>query len=122
MQSLTLLLSFVGLMFMPVLATPASPPQTLPNPRRAVPSSFYLRTCATSTNSTGNSTDPSGSAKTGLYVAAYHTGAGTNDATLTSSKDSASLGKLDSDNCVLFNFKTVFPWGLEIVPDTNYAG
>ncbi|BDD58224.1 hypothetical protein MPDQ_002131 [Monascus purpureus] len=55
-----------------------------------------------------------------LYVYAYHTGAGLNDAVLTSDAGTASPAILN-DTTVQFELGTSFPWGLILEGDTNYA-
>lgn len=59
--------------------------------------------------------------KNGLYVTAYHTGAGLNDAVLGSNIARASRGFLN-DTHQLFDFETTFPWGLNIGGGANYGG
>lgn len=52
-----------------------------------------------------------------LYLTAFHTGAGTNDAVFTTSKDSAATGFLNETadgSFQEFDFGTEFPWSLEI--------
>lgn len=56
-----------------------------------------------------------------LYVYAYHTGAGLNDAVLTSDVGTASPAILN-DTTVQFELGTSFPWGFILGSDTNYAG
>ncbi|OQE40352.1 hypothetical protein PENCOP_c006G08021 [Penicillium coprophilum] len=55
-----------------------------------------------------------------LYVYAYHTGAGLNDAVLTKDASIASSIYLNGTNA-LADLKTEFPWGLIATGDTNYA-
>ncbi|KAJ5360146.1 hypothetical protein N7517_009337 [Penicillium concentricum] len=55
-----------------------------------------------------------------LYVYAYHTGAGLNDAVLTEDVGTASSIYLNGTNA-LFDLKTEFPWGMIATGDTNYA-
>jgi hypothetical protein len=55
-----------------------------------------------------------------LYVYAYHTGAGLNDAVLSKDASIASSVYLNGTNA-LFDLKTEFPWGMIATGDTNYA-
>lgn len=55
-----------------------------------------------------------------LYVVAYHTGAGFNDAVLTKNAASASSAYLNGTRA-LFDLGTSFPWGMLVGGDTNYA-
>ena len=55
-----------------------------------------------------------------LYVYAYHTGAGLNDAVLSSDVSIASPIYLNGTNAIV-DLKTEFPWGLIATGDTNYA-
>lgn len=56
----------------------------------------------------------------GLFVYAYHTGAGLNDAVLDKDGTNASPIYLNGTRA-LADLKTEFPWGLVAVGDTNYA-
>ncbi|KAG7008898.1 hypothetical protein G7Y79_00004g014820 [Physcia stellaris] len=58
--------------------------------------------------------------KDGLYVWAYHTGAGLNDAVL-GSKDYARPAYLNN-SVQVFDLGTEFPWSFTLASDTNYAG
>lgn len=89
--------------------------------RQGFPPAFYLRTCLSPTNTTGNGTTPPDYSKDGLYIDSYHTGAGLSDATLSSDKSIAAEANL-TNGCLLLNFRTTFPWGMYIDGDTNYAG
>ncbi|KAI9718883.1 MAG: hypothetical protein M1812_003767 [Candelaria pacifica] len=55
----------------------------------------------------------------GLYLSAYHTGAGLNDATLV--RDNGIHGFIN-DTHQEFDLGSQFPWGLTLATDTNYAG
>ncbi|KAJ5238803.1 hypothetical protein N7468_003422 [Penicillium chermesinum] len=55
-----------------------------------------------------------------LYLTAYHTGAGTNDAVFQSNATVASNFFLNGTNAFA-DLKTQYPWGIEIQSDTNYA-
>ena len=72
---------------------------------------YYLRT---------RTADPS-SDKNSLYVLAYHTGAGLNDAVLISNMTRASKGYL-TDGYQLFDFRTIFPWRMNLGGTANSAG
>ena len=100
----------------------------------ALPSALALATPHYATNATNNGTitPPSryhlqtkvkgsgNSDKDGLYVSAYHTGAGENDATL-GTIDIASPGYLNGTNQT-FDLGSDFPWGLVMVDYDYYAG
>ncbi|KAJ5145939.1 uncharacterized protein N7515_000503 [Penicillium bovifimosum] len=70
---------------------------------------FHLKTSG-ATNSDHNN----------LYVYAYHTGAGLNDAVLTEDVNTASPAYLNGTK-TLFDLKTEFPWGMNAPGVTNYA-
>lgn len=55
-----------------------------------------------------------------LYVVAYHTGAGFNDAVLFKDAKAASSAYLNGTRA-LFDLGTSFPWGMLVGGDTNYA-
>lgn len=55
-----------------------------------------------------------------LFVYAYHTGAGLNDAVLDKDASIASPIYLNGTKAQA-NLQTEFPWGLVAVPNTNYA-
>ncbi|KAL3475243.1 hypothetical protein BJX99DRAFT_229879 [Aspergillus californicus] len=55
-----------------------------------------------------------------LYVYGYHTGAGLNDAVLTSDRETASAAYLNGTS-VLFDYSTSFRWGMLPLGVTNYA-
>ncbi|KAJ5349981.1 hypothetical protein N7541_007708 [Penicillium brevicompactum] len=55
-----------------------------------------------------------------LYVYAYHTGAGLNDAVLTKDVETASPVYLNGTNA-LFDLKSDFPWGVVATGNTNYG-
>lgn len=56
-----------------------------------------------------------------LFVYAYHTGAGLNDAVLDKNDTHASPFHFNGTQ-VLADLGTEFPWGLIAIGDTNYAG
>jgi len=62
-----------------------------------------------------------GSNKSGLYVYGYHTGAGLNDAVLTSNISIASKGFLNA-TYQQFDYGTDFPWGLNLADVVQYTG
>jgi microcompartment protein CcmK/EutM len=64
--------------------------------------------------------DASNEKHNNLYVYAYHTGAGFNDAVLTSDVNTASTAFLNG-TYTQFDLKTPFPWGFNPIGDTNYA-
>lgn len=76
---------------------------------RQVTKTFHLKTA-----------DASNEKHNDLYVFAYHTGAGFNDAVLTSDVDAASTAFLNGTH-TQFDLKTSFPWGFNPIGDTNYA-
>lgn len=55
-----------------------------------------------------------------LYVYAYHTGAGFNDAVLDSDSTNAAPFYLNGTTA-LADLKTEYPWGMIATGDTNYA-
>ena len=55
-----------------------------------------------------------------LYVYGYHTGAGLNDAVLSSDAGKASKGHLNGTS-VQFDLGSDFPWGLQMVGATDYV-
>ncbi|KAE8371936.1 hypothetical protein BDV26DRAFT_286373 [Aspergillus bertholletiae] len=95
-------LSFLALLVSAVAANPILR-------TRDTPQHFHLKT-----------TGSDNSAHNGLYVYGYHTGAGFNDAVLTSDVGTASPGFLNGTN-VQFSLDTPFPWGLIMVPQNNYG-
>ncbi|KAL4918691.1 hypothetical protein BDW62DRAFT_210310 [Aspergillus aurantiobrunneus] len=72
------------------------------------PDTFYLKTSAEN------------QAHDGLYVYGYHTGAGLNDAVLTSDVGTASTAYLNGTK-VQFDYDTTFPWALSPLAVNNYA-
>lgn len=54
-----------------------------------------------------------------LYVYAYHTGVGLNDAVLTKDVNTASSAYLNGTNA-LFDLNTEFPWGVVATGNTKY--
>lgn len=87
-----------------IALTSASPtPASTATPTKPSPlSSFYLKTCSNDTS------------KNNLYVAAYHTGAGQNDAVLVD-KSGAIAGTLNDTSIIFFGLGAGVPWGLELV-------
>jgi hypothetical protein len=75
------------------------------------PSFYLLRTITTAPKNE----------KSNLYVSAYHTGAGLNDAVLTPEITRASKGFLN-DTYQAFDFETDFSWGMRMAGNANYAG
>lgn len=55
-----------------------------------------------------------------LYVYAYHTGAGLNDAVLSPDAGQASRAFLNN-TAVQFDLDTPFPWGMQMVGATDYG-
>lgn len=80
------------------------------NPIARAPKEFHLKT-----------SDASHSEHNDLYVYAYHTGAGFNDAVLSKNASIASSFHLNGTNA-LADLKTEFPWGVYVPGNTNYAG
>lgn len=76
---------------------------------------FYLKTSVVGGSGYG------GNNKGGLYVTAYHTGAGLSDATLESDLSEAAKGFLNGTN-LQFDLNTNFPWGFNLGGEANYAG
>jgi len=76
---------------------------------RSSPNHFHLK-------STG-ATNPD---HNNLYVYAYHTGAGLNDAVLTADVNTASSVYLNGTKA-LFDLESDFPWGVVAVGNTNYG-
>jgi len=58
--------------------------------------------------------------KDGLYIQAYHTGAGLNDATLTSNISEASPVYLN-ESYLLFDLDSDFPWGMKLAYNQYYT-
>lgn len=87
-----------------VALTSASPtPASTVTPTKPSPlSSFYLKTCSNDTS------------KNNLYVAAYHTGAGQNDAVLVE-KGGAIAGTLNDTSLIFYGLGAGVPWGLVLV-------
>lgn len=71
---------------------------------------FHLKTSSSNSDAHNN-----------LYVYAYHTGAGLNDAVLSANADDASKAFVNGTN-VQFDLGTPFPWGVNMVGATNYGG
>lgn len=72
---------------------------------------FHLKTSSASNNDAHNN----------LYIYAYHTGAGLNDAVLSSNADDASKAFVNGTH-LQFDLGTPFPWGVNMVGATNYGG
>ena len=81
-----------------------------PVARRDAGAQFHLKT-----------TDSSIAAHNNLYVFGFHTGAGLNDAVLTTEASDASPAVLN-DTTVSFQLGTEFPWGLVPSGESNYGG
>lgn len=77
---------------------------------------FYLQT------SVINGTKDTGSKKGGLYVYAFHTGAGLNDAVLSSNKTIASKGSLNGTDLTFALAGSTLTWNATLSSDTNNAG
>lgn len=101
MHSPTIIASFALSL---VALTSASPtPASTEIPTRPSPlSSFYLKTCSNVTS------------KNNLYVTAYHTGAGQNDAVLVE-KAGAIAGTLNDTSIIFYGLGAGVPWGLVLV-------
>lgn len=93
----SLALSLIALSSASPTPAPTAKP-TKPSPL----SSFYLKTCSNSTS------------KNNLYVAAYHTGAGQNDAVLVE-KSGAIAGTLNDTSIIFYGLGAGVPWGLALV-------
>ena len=102
MHSSTIIASF-ALSLIALALTSASPtPASTPTPTKPSPlSSFYLKTCSNDTS------------KNNLYVAAYHTGAGQNDAVLVD-KSSAIACTLNDTSLIFYGLGAGVPWGLAL--------
>lgn len=87
-----------------IALTSASPrPASTDTPTKPSPlASFYLKTCSNNTS------------KNNLYVSAYHTGAGQNDAVLVD-KSSAIAGTLNDTSVIFYGLGAGVPWGLALV-------
>lgn len=79
------------------------------NPVTRTAKNFHLKT-----SGAGNS------AHNNLFVYAYHTGAGFNDAVLSTDGTDASSFYLNG-TYALANLGTDYPWGIIATGDTNYA-
>ena len=89
-----------------IALTSASPtPASTVTPTKPSPlSSFYLKTCSNNTS------------KNNLYVAAYHTGAGQNDAVLVD-RSSAIAATINDTSIIFYGLGAGVPWGLELVTE-----
>ena len=103
-------LAFVAPRYTNSTTTPPSTVNSTTNGTITPPSRYYLQTQVKGYGS---------SDKNGLYVEAYHTGAGLNDATL-GPIDTAAAGYLNGTN-QQFDLGTTFPWGMVIVDYDFYA-
>lgn len=101
MQYCPLLASFMLALIPVILASPIQRRQT------ASSGEYYLQTSVIS------GTNDCGTNKDGLYVVGYHTGAGLDDATLTSDISVASKGFLNG-TYQQFDYSTSFPWYLDL--------
>ncbi|OJZ84264.1 hypothetical protein ASPFODRAFT_48267 [Aspergillus luchuensis CBS 106.47] len=90
-------------------STVAAGPVLYPRQSSNSTQSFYLKTSG-ATNGDHNN----------LYVYAYHTGAGFNDAVLTSDVGTASPAFLNGTH-TQFDLGTSFPWGFKMGVQNNYA-
>ncbi|RAH72026.1 uncharacterized protein BO66DRAFT_390506 [Aspergillus aculeatinus CBS 121060] len=97
-------MKFLASLALLVSAVAASPIQA-----RDTAKSFYLKTSGAANDAHNN-----------LYVYAYHTGAGFNDAVLTSDTSRARAVTLNGTNAQ-FDLGTTFPWGFKMGANTNYA-
>jgi len=79
------------------------------------PLQFYLQSVVI------NGTLDSGCNKDGLFVSAYHTGAGLNDAVLISNFSIASKAYVN-DTDLVFSLEASLPYYGILVGDANYAG
>ena len=75
---------------------------------------------ATSQNFHLKTTNAAQDAHNNLYVYAYHTGAGLNDAVLSPDAGQASRAFLNNTR-VQFDLDTPFPWGVQMVGATDYG-
>lgn len=91
-------------------STVAASPMLYPRQSSNSTQSFYLKTSGASNDNHNN-----------LYVYAYHTGAGFNDAVLTSDVGTASPAFLNGTH-TQFDLGTSFPWGFKMGVQNNYAG
>ncbi|GAD96503.1 conserved hypothetical protein [Paecilomyces variotii No. 5] len=102
--------SSLALLASAVMAMPAVPANSALQRRASNTSApFYLKTSGGANEQHNN-----------LYLVAYHTGAGFNDAVLESSSQNAAKGVLNGTN-VQFELGTSFPWGIDMGSDTNYG-
>lgn len=67
------------------------------------------------------STDATQAKHNNLYLTAYHTGAGTNDAVLQPNVTVASNFFLNG-TAAYADLHTQYPWGIDVQNDVNYAG
>jgi len=81
---------------------------------RQTPAEFYLQT------SIIDSSNDTGTNKSGLYVYAYHTGAGLNDVALSPNISIASKGFLNASNWQVDLNTPEIPWNL-VLEDIPYA-
>lgn len=100
------LLTSIALLASAVTATPLIPRAGAP---QDAPNTFHLKTI-----------NAGQSAHNNLYVYGYHTGAGLNDAVLSSDASKASPAHLNGTN-VQFDLGSDFPWGLQMVGATDYG-
>ncbi|KAI9829331.1 MAG: hypothetical protein M1819_006394 [Sarea resinae] len=110
------LLSLSVLLLSALTLTAASPaPISHDHKRDVAPTQqYYLRTSLVP-GSNGSS------AHDGLYLEAYHTGAGLNDAVLVANKTHAAVGRLNGTYQEFTLGESSTPYGLYIEGDTNYA-
>lgn len=97
--------TFIASLVMALVALTSASPTPAPQVTSTKPSplsSFYLKTCSNNTS------------KNNLYVAAYHTGAGQNDAVLVE-KAGAIAGTLNDTSLIFYGLGAGVPWGLVLV-------
>lgn len=102
------IISSLALLASAVMAMPTNPAIQRRQANTTIP--FYLKTSGAANDQHNN-----------LYVTAYHTGAGFNDAVLESSNQNAAKAILNGTN-VQFELGTPFPWGFDMGSATNYGG
>lgn len=102
----------LSLLLLPLLSLAAPSPQSptaQTNHHHHGEDLYYIRT-----------TDSEKPSYNNLYISAYHTGAGLNDAVAQASKENAAKGFLN-ETYQQFAFGTDFPWGMVIGSTANYA-
>lgn len=114
MQLTSTIVALSSLLCFSLAAPQAAPSTTTATASSSIPTTgeYYLKSQVINRRS---------ASKNGLYVSAYHTGAGLNDATLGPGSEGSAKGFLN-ETYQQFDLGTAFPWGLSIGADTNYAG